>query len=221
MQQFLGGVIALGLIACNSKTGSNPSAGSAASAGPAEHTARNPATGSDPGIDLNCVLSRLREPREAFHYVYKKDAGASDHVDQEADVTPQTVDGFRLQPDGSKKPLHAEHSDSQSWQAALAGLTGISGMAGTLAVVNHNSAMKRESDGVPLNGYDTIHYSIDTARFDATERKMLLDPGDSEKGDAWVTSEGCPVKIVLDSELHNKDGSLIEKIHYEESMAKK
>lgn len=175
----------------------------------------------NPGINLNCVYDHLQNPPESFHYVYKKDASDNDHVDQEADFTPQMIDGFRKQPDGSPQPLHGVRSDLDSWRGAIAGLTGISGMSSAVALVNHSSAMTREADGGQVNGYDTIHYSIDTARFDATERKMLLKPGEFEKGDAWVTSEGCPVKLALDSELHRNDGSFIEKIHYEESMVKK
>lgn len=180
---------------------------------------KNIAADPDPGIDLNCVYDHLQNPPESFHYLYKKDA--TDHVHQEADVTPQSIDGFRIQFDGSQQPLHATRSDQQSWQGALAGLTGISGMSSTVAIINHNSAMQRESDGGQVNGYNTIHYSIDTARFSATERRMLLSPGEFEKGDAWVTSTGCPVKLGLDSELHRRDGSLIEKLHYEEAMVKK
>jgi aminopeptidase C len=161
----------------------------------------------------------LQNPPESFHYSYKKDS--TNPVHQEADVTPQTIDGFRLQDDGSQQPIHAARSDKQGWQGALAGLTGIAGMSSTVAIINHNSAMVRESDGGQVNGYDTIHYSLDTARFDATERQMLIKPGDFEKGDAWVTSAGCPVKLTLDSELHRNDGSLIEKLHYEEAMEKK
>ena len=177
------------------------------------------AAGSGPGIDLNCVYDHLQNPPESFHYLYKKDA--ADHVHQEADITPQTIDGFRIQFNGSQQPLHATRSDQQSWQSALAGLTGIGGMSSTVAIINHNSAMQREPDGGQVNGYSTIHYSIDTARFNATERQMLLKPGDFEKGDAWVTSDGCPVKLALDSELHRNDGTLIEKLHYEEAMVKK
>jgi hypothetical protein len=180
---------------------------------------KNIAADPDPGIDLNCVYDHLQNPPESFHYLYKKDA--TDHVHQEADVTPQSIDGFRTQFDGSQQPLHATRSDQQSWQGALAGLTGISGMSSTVAIINHNSAMQRESDGGQVNGYTTIHYSIDTARFSATERQMLLSPGEFEKGDAWVTSSGCPVKLGLDSELHRRDGSFIEKLHYEEAMVKK
>ena len=177
------------------------------------------ASSPNPGIDLNCVYDHLQNPTESFHYLYKKDA--SDHVHQEADVTPQTIDGFSTQMDVPQQPLHATRSDQESWRGALANLTGISGMSSTVAIVNHSSAMQREADGGQVNGYSAIHYSIDTARFSPTESRMLLKPGEFEKGDAWVTSTGCPVKISLDSELHGNDGSLIEKLHYEEAMVKK
>jgi hypothetical protein len=181
-------------------------------------------SGADPGINLNCVYDRLKDPPEAFHYVYKKSASDGVNVDQEADVAPQLIDGFRLKPDGSQQPVHAAHSDEQNWQSALAGLTGISGMSGTVSTINHNSAMQREPDGGQVNGYPTIHYSIDTARWDEATRQMLggftLGPGGSEKGDAWVMGDGCPVRLILDDEMHNKNGSLLEKVHYEEEMVK-
>ena len=211
--------ILMSLLACSSKPSSKLSA---------EKTANHSSSGQpsdNPGIDLNCVYDRLQNPPEAFHYIYKKTVSDGSKVDQEADVTPQTIDGFRGQPDGSQQPIHAMRSDSQGWQSALAGLTGISGMSGTVSTFNHNSAMQRESDGGQINGYQTIHYSIDTARWDATTRQMLggftLGPGGFDKGDAWVMADGCPVKLVLDDEMHKKDGSLLDKVHYEESMAKK
>jgi hypothetical protein len=202
--------------ACNSSSRSNGSSGNASER---RTTKANNAANPSPGIDLNCVVDHLQNPPESFHFLYKKQS--SNPVHQEADITPQTIDGFRTLPDGSQQPLHATRSDQQSWQMALASLTGISGMSSTVAMINHNSAMQLESDGGQVNGYDTIHYSIDTARFTATERQMLLSPGEFEKGDAWVTSAGCPVKLTLDTELHRKDGSLIEKLYYEVAMVKK
>jgi hypothetical protein len=211
--------IALLSLACTSKPSSKLSA---------EKRANRSSSGqasADPGINLNCVYDRLQNPPEPFHYVYKKTSSDGSKVDQEADVTAQTIDGFRGQPDGSQQPIHALRSDRQSWQSALAGLTGISGMSSTVSTFNHNSAMQHELDDGQLNGYQTIHYSIDTARWDATTRQMLgsftLGPGGFDKGDAWVMADGCPVKLVLDDEMHNKDGSLLDKVHYEESMAKK
>jgi hypothetical protein len=179
----------------------------------------------DPRINLNCIYAHLQNPPESFRYIYKKDASGGFPVDQEADITPQAIDGFRKQPDGSPQPVHGVHSDPQSWQSALANLTGVSGMSGTVTTFNNTSAMRREPDGGVVNGYQTIHYSIDTARWDATEQKMLgdfaLGPGGFDKGDAWVTPEGCPVKLVLDDEMHRKDGTLLDKVHYEEAMIKK
>jgi hypothetical protein len=172
-----------------------------------------------PGIDLNCTVDHIQNPTDSFHYSYKKTS--SNPVHQEADITPQSIDGFRVDIDGQQHPLHGVRSDAQGWQGAWTGLTGISGMSSTVAIVNRNSAMQREADGGQVNGYDAIHYSIDTSRFEATENHMLLNPGEFEKGDAWVTSEGCPVRLSLDSELHKKDGTLIEKIHYEIAMVKK
>lgn len=211
------------VLGCNSKPASSLSTEKTA-ANAQSHSAAAQG-GSDPGINLNCIYDHLQNPPESFHYVYKKTTSDGVTVDQEADVTPQTIDGSRAQPNGAQQPIHAVHSDPQSWQAALAGLIGISGMSSTVSTINHNSAMQRESDSGHLNGYQTIHYSIDTARWDETTRQMLgsvaLGPGGSDKGDAWVTADGCPVKLVLDDEMHNKDGSLLEKVHYQEEMIKK
>ena len=177
---------------------------------------------ANPGIDLNCVYDRIQNPTESFSYSFAKDTSDDQHLSQAADITPQSIDGrSRSIGNDHTVPFQATRSKPEDWQAAITHLTAIAGMSSTIAIVNHNSAMRLESDGRNTNGYDTIHYSIDTARFDATESRMLLSPGDSEKGDAWVTREGCPVKLVLDSELHRRDGSLIDKIHYEESMVKK
>lgn len=201
--------------ACKSGSSPKEKISQGESGGASKNVAKS---GADPGIVLNCVYDHLQNPPESFHYLYKKDG--SDHVHQEADVTPQTIHGFYAQFDASQQPIDATRSDQQGWRAALADLTGIGGMSSTIAIVNNSSAMRREPDAGQVNGYSTIHYSIDTARFSATERQMLLSPGEFEKGDAWVTSAGCPVKLTLDSELHKKDGSLIEKLHYEEAMSK-
>ena len=180
---------------------------------------------ADPGIDLNCVYDRIQNPKEAFSYSYTKDIAPDDHLSEEADITPQSIDGrYRSIGQDHVTAIQAQRSQQQDWSAAVAHLTAISGMSSTIALVNHGSAMKRESDGGQVNGYQTIHYSIDTARFDDVEKKLLgstMGPGGFEKGDAWVTSEGCPVKIVLDDEMRNKDGTPLQSIHYEEAMVKK
>src|ERR1041385_3920826 len=91
-------------------------------------TAQNAAAGqssSNPGIDLQCVMDRIQNPSESFHYLYKKDS--TNPVHQEADVTPQSIDGFRVDVSGEQHALHAQRSDPQSWQSAWTGLMGISG----------------------------------------------------------------------------------------------
>ena len=212
--------LSVALVACTQSKGNRKdSLGETNSKSSVPASSAAAGSGSGPGINLNCAVDHIQNPSDSFHYSFKKTS--SNPVHQEADITPQSIDGFRVDINGQQHPLHAVRSDVQGWQGAWTGLTGISGMSSTVAIINHNSAMRREADGGPVNGYDTIHYSIDTARFDATESQMLLDPGDSEKGDAWVTSDGCPVMLRLDSELHKKDGTLIEKIHYEVAMVKK
>lgn len=212
-------------LACNSRSGAQGAAKRFAEQ-KSTRARQNASAQSDPnpGIDLNCVYDHLQNPPESFHYVYTKVDSDGFKVDQEADITPQTIDSLR-QPDGTQQPLHAVRSDPSSWQQALAGLTGISGMSGTVATFNHSDAMKRESDGGAVNGYQTIHYSVDTARWDSTTRQILgnstLGPGGFVKGDVWVTPSGCPVKLVIDDEMHKKDGSLLDKVHYEEAMVKK
>lgn len=174
-----------------------------------------------PGIDLNCIIDHIQNPPEPFHYSYRKDA--SDHLDEEAEITPQTIDGSFTN-SGFHRAFHAVHTNLQNWQSAWSGLTGISGMSGAIAVVNNSSAIEREPGSSRVNGYQAIHYSIDTARFNATEKQILgptMGPGGFEKGNVWVNAQGCPVKLQLDSEMHRNDGSLLERIHYEEAMVKK
>lgn len=176
---------------------------------------------ADPGINLNCVIEHIQNPPESFHYVYRKDA--SDHLDEEADVTPQTIDGSFTN-SGFHREFHAMRSDARNWKSAWSGLMGISGMSSTILIVNHDSAIVREPGSKPVNGYSTIHYSIDTSRFNVTERQILgstIGLGGFERGDVWVNSQGCPIMLSLDSELHRNDGTLLEKIHYEEAMVKK
>jgi hypothetical protein len=182
----------------------------------ASATARN---ASDPGIDLNCVFDHIQNPPEAFHYSYRKDS--SNPVREEAEITPQTIDGSFT--NGSvTRSLHGVRSDRESWQGAWSGLMGISGMSSAIALVHSGSALAREG-AEKVNGYDTIKYSIDTARGDSAEQglyRSVLGAGGFEKDAAWVTAQGCPAKLVMDSELHSNSGS-VEKIHYEEAMVRK
>jgi hypothetical protein len=174
---------------------------------------------SGPDIDLNCIIDHIQNPTDSFHYVYKKSGIVP--VEEEADITPQSMDGSFRNGDFTR-PVHGVRSDADGWHTAWAGMTGIAGMSSTIALVNHGSALVREGNE-KVNGYDTIKYSIDTARGNTAEQmlyKITLGSGGSEKGEVWVTSQGCPVKLSLDEEMHLHDGS-VNKVHYEEAMVRK
>lgn len=214
--------VLLAASACNSgpslkKTEEKPAEQNSASA--AQNSASSAQNTTGPGIDLNCIVDRIQNPPEAFHYSYKKDG--ANYVDEEADVTPQTIDGTFKNNDISRA-VHGVRSDKDSWQTAWMSLMGISGMSSTVALVRNSSAMVREGTE-KVNGYDAIRYSIDTARGSGAETALYrstLGSGGFERGTVWVTSQGCPVKFSLDSEMHLNDGS-VQKVHYEEAMIKK
>jgi hypothetical protein len=74
----------------------------------------------------------------------------------------------------------------------------------------------------PINGYRTTTYSIDTASAKSSDQKMfatLFGAGSSEKGAVWMTADGCAVKLVLDEQLAQTNGSVL-KSHYEISRSK-
>jgi hypothetical protein len=207
-------VLVIAACACTSKP---RTARSASSSGNTSVSAAN--NSPDPGIDLNCVEDHIQKPPEAFHYSYNQES--SNPVHEEADITPQTIDGNRGIGNFARA-FHGQRSDAESWQGAWSNLMGISGMASSIAIVNHSSATVRETPEL-MNGYDTVRYSIDTARGNSAELglyRSVLGNGGFEKGAAWVTPQGCPVKLVLDSEMHLNDGS-VDKVHYEENMLRK
>src|SRR5690242_7128993 len=89
---------------CSSKSQPRTSAESARTEEGAKTNTSKAQPSSNPGIDLQCVMDRLQNPSESFHYVYKKDS--TNPVHQEADVTPQSIDGFRVGSEGQQQPLH-------------------------------------------------------------------------------------------------------------------
>lgn len=188
--------------------------------------APTPAGKPDPEINLGCLQSRLENPPDSYSYYFAKDTSNDIHVSQEADITPQTMDGrFRAEGNEHAFSLHGVHSNPQNWAAAVSHLTAASDLSGIVGVLLHSSAIKREGDMQKINGYDVIPYSIDTTRWSAAERQRLqsslgLGAKGTEKGSVWVTADGCPVKLVLDTESFGNDGEVIESIHYEESLIK-
>ena len=174
------------------------------------------ATNNAPDIDLNCVINHIQSPPESFHYSFKDES--SNSWQEEADVTPQTIDGsFTNNFVPGPQAFHGSPREVSS------NLMAIGRLASAFALVRNSPAVLREGTE-KVNGYDTVKYSIDTARGTATEQGLYsatLGKGGFEKGTVWTITEGCPVKLVLDEELHSKDGSVTGKAHYEEAMVRK
>jgi hypothetical protein len=212
VQEFIAALLAAGsILGCNSAP-SNPV--TTTSATPQTVAPATNSSGQD--IDLNCVVRRIQSPPESFHYSF---SDASENAWQEdAEVTPQNIDGSFM---NNFLPKRQEFHGPP--QQVSSNLMAIGRMASIFSTVHMTSAVVSQGPE-KKNGYDTVKFSIDTARGNSTEQRLfnsILGPGGFEKGYVWVTSQGCPVQIVLDEELHKKDGSALGKAHYEEAMTKK
>ena len=170
-----------------------------------------------PDINLNCVLDHLQNPPESFHYTFS--AVSDNSWSEDVEVTPQSIDGsFKSGYMPSPTPLHgtpAEILHQYQWA--------IGRMASLFAIVHSTSSVVNQGPE-KVNGYDAMKLSIDTSRANSAEQGLynsVLGSGGFEKGTVWVIPAGCPVKLVLDEEIHGKDGNVSGKAHYEEAMVKK
>ena len=209
--QFIAAMMAAGaILGCNSAS-SKPVNTKSGAAKPAI-TANS--SGSD--IDLNCVVRHIQSPTESFHYSF---SDVSDNSWQEdAEVTPQNIDGSFV---NNSVPTRQEFHGPP--RQVSSNLMAIGRMASIFSTVHTTSAVVKQGTE-KKNGYDTVKYSIDTAQGNSTEQglfKTVLGPGGFERGNVWVNSQGCPVQITLDEEIHGKDGSTAGKAHYEEAMTRK
>jgi hypothetical protein len=211
VQQLIAATLGLGaLLGCNSAASKPVKTASAAQ----PFAAAKNSAGSD--IDLNCVVRHIQSPPEPFHYSFND---VSDNAWQEdAEVTPQNIEGsFTNSFLPARQQFHGPPQQVSSNLMAIGRMASIfSTVHSTSAVVNQGTEKK--------NGYDTVKFSIDTARGNSPEQglfKTVLGPGGFERGNVWVTSQGCPVQITLDEEIHRKDGSTAGKAHYEEAMTRK
>jgi hypothetical protein len=177
---------------------------------------------ASPEIDTNCVSDHMDNPPEAFHYSFKKQDGQNVR-DEEADITPQTIDGTLTNNGAPPISFHAVRSNEASWGSAELDLTGAVGMlTASTSILNHSSAIVREGTG-NVNGYDVTNYSIDTSRGSSQEKggyTLLLGVDGFAKGAASVTAQGCPAKLVLDEEVHEVNGP-VDKIHFEMAIIRK
>lgn len=196
-------------VGCNSTPASKT--GESKTAGDVSSNTRS----AGPDVDLECIASRMQKPPEAFHYMFK--AESENPVSEEADVTPQKID-VTFKNRNVPAPVHLQDTPEGMPHQYL---WAIDRMASLFALV-HGTAVNQGSETV--NGYSTTKLLIDTANGDAAQQglyKSTLGPGGFAKGNVWVTSDGCPVKIDMNEEVHAKDGSVSGKAHYEEAMIKR
>lgn len=183
-------------------------------------TAANSST-ADAHINILCIGDRINAPSEAFHYSYKY-TDANGWVEDEADITPQSMD-ITIKDKSGPHTFHGERSNEASWNSAVVDLShlNITGMSARLDSLNDSSAtvlQGRES----MNGYDTAKYSIDTGSANSSDRQKfetLFGTGASEKGTAWIAPDGCMAKLTLDETIMK--GNALNKARFEIARAKK
>jgi hypothetical protein len=167
-------------------------------------------------VDIMCIGDYIGDPKEPFHYSYKY-SDASRSVDDEADVTPQSIDATTKDESGTHS-YHAVRTEDTNWgSTTLVLLQGkFTVMSGRLEAVNDTSAIRPQS-AETINGYATRKYAIDTGMAtpaDQQQQQTLLGKGAFEKGTVWMGNDGCAVKLVLDEGVWQQDGT-IKKTHYE------
>jgi hypothetical protein len=181
---------------------------------------------SGDGIDMAsavmCIGDRVNNPAEAFHYSYKYLDATGPVRDDEAAITPQTMDISVQDKSGSHK-YHGIRSDEGSWSSAVSDLghLGFTAMTGRLVPLQATSAIAQQGSE-SINGYSTTKYAIDTENAGSADKKKiqtLLGNGSFEKGTAWIAADGCAAKLVLDEGVW-RDGS-INKDHFEIARVKK
>lgn len=169
-----------------------------------------------------CVGDRIEKPTEAFHYSYQY-SDASGSVDNEAEITPQTMD-VTIKDNSGSHSYHGVRSDEASWNSAVLDLSGrrITVMSSLLASLNDTSAIVQQGSET-MNGYTATKYSIDTTGANASDKKKfetLFGKDTFEKGTVWMGPDGCAVKLVLDEGAAQTNSS-VDKRHYQMARIKK
>ena len=185
--------------------------------------ASNDSGGSiDMASAVMCIGDRVNSPAEAFHYSYKYLDSTGMVRDDEADITPQTMDISVQDKSGSHK-YHGIRSDEGSWNSAVSDLghLGFTAMTGRLVPLQDTAAIAPQGSE-SVNGYTTTKYAIDTDNASSADKKKiqtLLGNGSFEKGTAWVAADSCIAKLVLNEGVL-RDGS-VNKDHFEIARVKK
>ena len=167
-------------------------------------------------LDVGCMLDQVQRPAEPFHYSYEY-ADASRKLDEEADVTPQSID-IDISDESGTHRYHGVRADEQSWSNAMLDLSSLSftGMMGRMAGYDGTSVV-RARGAEQMNGYSVTRYEIDSGGANPADRDTfitLFGAGSFDKGTVWMGSDGCAVKILLDEGLSQPNGP-VEKRHFE------
>lgn len=166
-------------------------------------------------VRLQCLAEHVENAPAPFHLSYKKSTQAS-NSDWETDITANSISGMVVD-DAGTRAIQGIRTNGAAWGKAVADVIApISGSQRTFALVRNSSATRRDGKE-KVNGEDTVKYTIDSARdtaVDASQVDGLLGAGGFIKGAVWVTNDGCPVRLVMDAQMHMPDGNL-EKEHYE------
>jgi len=173
---------------------------------------------------MNCLGDHISSPTDSFHYSFKA-TDEQNAVDKEAEVTPQTMEVTIQDKTGSHR-YHGTRSDQSSWDRAVLDLSG-SGMTVMIARIaflrDRNTSSIKQLDSGTTNGYAAIHYAIDTGSANEADKRTfagLFGAGSYDKGEIWTTSDGCPVKLLLDEAKQMPNGS-VSKTHFEINVIKK
>jgi hypothetical protein len=197
--------------ACTSGSASKDAGGRAVAAG---------SNYRDAHIDVMCIGDRINNPPEAFRYSYKY-TDANGWVEDEAEITPQTMDIIIKDKSGSHT-FHGVRSDEGSWNGAVLDLShlNITAMSARLNALKSSAIVQQGRESI--NGYDTAKYSIDTGSANSSDRQefeTLFGKGASEKGTAWMAPDGCVAKFTLDETIVR--GDALNKAHYEMARVKR
>lgn len=171
----------------------------------------------DPGINLQCDVQRIRNAPAPFHWSYKKQVAGLSGADWEANIAHDSIVGTFIDSSGMHV-IHALRSDGTSWKTAMIVLTAPLPTS-TFALVNHSSAIARAGT-MDVNGANAIKYTIDTSKEAPADVSLihdLLGTSGFVKGTAWVNTQGCPIRFILDVDQHNQDGTA-EREHYEANI---
>ena len=168
-------------------------------------------------LDVGCMLDHVQRPVEPFHYSYKY-ADVSRKLDEEADVTPQSIDIDIIDKSGTRRYHRAfvPTSKAGTTQCSTSPSLSFTGMMGRMAGYDGTSVV-RARGAEQMNGYSVTRYEIDSGGANPADRDTfitLFGAGSFDKGTIWMGSDGCAVKVLLDEGLSQPNGP-VEKRHFE------